>query len=145
MRRLGRTRRVLKWGGLVLSLLIAMLWAASLWTTTWVTTNGNDPHSFLCIVGNGSFVVWRHAPIWATWGSGENMAWFGRPKLVGEQGSESWALILPLWIPLLFAAVPMAWLWWRDRRRFPPGHCQRCGYDLKGNVSGVCSECGQRI
>ena len=28
---------------------------------------------------------------------------------------------------------------WRTRR----GLCPRCGYDLTGNVSGVCPECGQ--
>jgi hypothetical protein len=27
----------------------------------------------------------------------------------------------------------------------PPGHCQRCGYDLTGNVSGRCPECGTPI
>ena len=31
----------------------------------------------------------------------------------------------------------------RERRPFyPPGHCQKCGYNLTGNVSGVCPECG---
>lgn len=25
---------------------------------------------------------------------------------------------------------------------FPPGHCEFCGYDLTGNQSGRCSECG---
>lgn len=30
----------------------------------------------------------------------------------------------------------------RARRAFPPGHCTSCGYDLTGNVSGKCSECG---
>ena len=29
--------------------------------------------------------------------------------------------------------------------RRPPGHCQTCGYDLTGNVSGVCPECGEAI
>ena len=29
----------------------------------------------------------------------------------------------------------------RDRR-YPPGHCLKCGYNLTGNVSGVCPECG---
>jgi len=24
-----------------------------------------------------------------------------------------------------------------------PGHCTKCGYDLTGNVSGICSECGE--
>ncbi len=30
----------------------------------------------------------------------------------------------------------------RDGRWRPPGHCQKCGYDLTGNESGRCSECG---
>ncbi len=33
----------------------------------------------------------------------------------------------------------------RDRRRVPPGHCRRCGYDLTGNKSGVCPECGAAV
>ena len=40
---------------------------------------------------------------------------------------------------LLFA-VPTCVLWWVDRRRIPPGHCQHCGYSLTGNTSGVCPE-----
>jgi len=32
-----------------------------------------------------------------------------------------------------------------DVLRPPDGHCQSCGYDLTGNVSGVCPECGERI
>jgi hypothetical protein len=34
---------------------------------------------------------------------------------------------------------------WSSSRRIPPGHCQKCGYNLTGNVSGVCPECGERI
>ena len=28
---------------------------------------------------------------------------------------------------------------------FPCGQCSNCGYDLTGNVSGVCPECGNRV
>ncbi|UCG15461.1 MAG: hypothetical protein JSV19_09200 [Phycisphaerales bacterium] len=65
-----------------------------------------------------------------------------------------------------FEAVQLTWLWWGVygiiglavnatlvsvvtvlRRRFypihPRGHCQSCGYNLTGNVSGVCPECGE--
>jgi hypothetical protein len=28
---------------------------------------------------------------------------------------------------------------------YPPGSCQNCGYDLTGNESGVCPECGTKI
>lgn len=36
---------------------------------------------------------------------------------------------------------------WRDerrRKRRASGLCLRCGYNLAGNVSGVCPECGER-
>lgn len=48
----------------------------------------------------------------------------------------------PFWLFLIVAALPTAFLFWRDSR-YPPGHCQRCGYDLTGNVSSVCPECGR--
>ena len=51
---------------------------------------------------------------------------------------------LPLWIPFVLTAIPAALLWWRDR--LPPhGNCQNCGYNLTGNISGICSECGTPI
>ena len=31
------------------------------------------------------------------------------------------------------------------RQRYRHGHCQKCGYDLTGNESGVCPECGMAI
>ncbi len=34
---------------------------------------------------------------------------------------------------------------WRRRRRRERGLCLDCGYNLTGNESGVCSECGERI
>ncbi len=52
---------------------------------------------------------------------------------------------LPLWLPLVVVAIPTAILWHRDRRRIPPGHCQQCEYDLTGNESGVCPECGRLV
>ncbi len=33
---------------------------------------------------------------------------------------------------------------WRQRRRMLH-FCEYCGYDLSGNISGVCPECGTRI
>ena len=52
---------------------------------------------------------------------------------------------LPLWFVLAITAIPTAILFYRDRRRIPPGHCQKCGYNLTGNVSGICPECGEPI
>jgi hypothetical protein len=48
---------------------------------------------------------------------------------------------IPLLI-LLLAVPPTALLWYLDRHRRRPGFCRECGYNLTGNVSGRCSECG---
>ena len=50
-----------------------------------------------------------------------------------------------LWLPLVIVASATLLMFWIDRRRIPPGHCRRCGYDLTGNTSGICSECGTMI
>jgi len=44
----------------------------------------------------------------------------------------------------LFAtvAVTTALLWRHDDHRISPGHCNNCNYNLTGNVSGTCPECG---
>ncbi len=56
----------------------------------------------------------------------------------------------PSWFPaLLYGAFPTISLLrfvrrWRKRRRNPTG-CINCDYDLTGNASGVCPECGRAI
>jgi hypothetical protein len=52
---------------------------------------------------------------------------------------------VPLWSLLLIIGAPTCFGVWRNRRRIPPGHCRTCGYNLTGNVSGACPECGERI
>jgi hypothetical protein len=52
--------------------------------------------------------------------------------------------VTPFSLVLLLFAVSTAYLFWRDRR-YPRAHCQSCGYDLTGNTSGVCPECGQAV
>ena len=43
---------------------------------------------------------------------------------------------------LLLALALLYFVWKRPRRAFPPGHCQRCGYDLTGLAEPRCPECG---
>ena len=55
------------------------------------------------------------------------------------------AVLIPFWVPFVVAASLTVFLWRRDRPpRVKPGHCP-CGYDLRGNESGVCSECGIEV
>ncbi|MBP7748089.1 MAG: hypothetical protein KA383_18400 [Phycisphaerae bacterium] len=57
----------------------------------------------------------------------------------------SWSFEIPLWVTFVACAAPTGLMWWRDRLRRRPGFCERCGYDLTGNVSGRCPECGGLI
>jgi rubrerythrin len=41
------------------------------------------------------------------------------------------------------ALIVLSW-WWDRRSKTRFGHCQKCGYNLTGNVSGVCPECGEK-
>ncbi len=49
---------------------------------------------------------------------------------------------IPLWLPFLLVTIPTVWLWYRDRRRPTEGHCPNCHYNMTGNQSGKCPECG---
>ena len=64
------------------------------------------------------------------------------PSVVGSPPRIDWRGYFPLWIPLALVGLMTFALWWRERRPFPPGCCRTCGYDLTGNVSGRCPECG---
>ena len=46
-----------------------------------------------------------------------------------------------LWLPFLALLLPASLLWWLDTRP-RPGFCRRCDYDLTGNTTGRCPECG---
>jgi len=48
---------------------------------------------------------------------------------------------------LAFYLLPLKWLTDVLRRapRTRPGFCARCGYNLTGNTSGVCPECGMKV
>lgn len=53
-------------------------------------------------------------------------------------------LTLPHWfLTLVFTILPAIWLYkWNKHRKLGPNVCQACGYDLMGNETGVCPECG---
>ena len=46
-----------------------------------------------------------------------------------------------------FATVPAAWLFGfsRRQRHRATGRCTACGYNLTGNISGICPECGTPV
>jgi predicted RNA-binding Zn-ribbon protein involved in translation (DUF1610 family) len=57
-------------------------------------------------------------------------------------------LTVPLWLPALLSctgAVLLLIKLRRDHLRAPAVCCTQCGYDLTGNLSGACPECGRRV
>ena len=54
----------------------------------------------------------------------------------------TWYIRVPFWLILILVGIPTAYMWRRERRVLK-GHCQTCGYNLTGNVSGRCPECGE--
>ena len=73
-----------------------------------------------------------------------------RDRSLGREATSQrlfWKATVQLWLLLvLFGAYPVTAFIrgplrrWRRRKR---GLCIRCGYNLEGNVSGVCSDCGE--
>jgi hypothetical protein len=67
------------------------------------------------------------------------------------QGRVAWALTSDSVLVVAFAAMPGFVILrrvlsrHREQRLRAAGRCVKCGYDLTGNVSGVCPECGQTI
>jgi len=56
------------------------------------------------------------------------------------------ALMIPTWLLALLTGLPGCMgsrAFWKRRRK--AGVCRGCGYNLTGNVSGVCPECGEKV
>ena len=148
-----RARRIPKWTGAGLSLLVVLAWILSIWCDAqyratdhtililsggWI---GAVVSSLATAPGNGitdSSLNWHSRPAFRFEGPWNTFHLSGGPS----SGNSVEGLGASLWFLLLLIALPTAWLWHRDRRRIRPGCCRRCGYNLTGNTSGVCSECG---
>jgi hypothetical protein len=137
------TRGILKWTGTVFCLLLVAIGAASFWVCLeWV------PIDHLALgMGNGNFTVVLNStavgasPYFATWSPRSLDAEDIPNVLWPESASSIGACRIPLWIPLAFIAVPTL-VAWRHSRPLRLGFCHNCGYNLTGNTTGRCPECG---
>lgn len=150
-----RFRRFAKWMGTILSALILALWILSIP----IVPNGglqinyfDTPRvwSIYCGAAHWSLLPQLGEPpgFQVSGGTSPRNRWdsFGicLPSHTFRPGALEWYSV-PLWIPFLIAGIPTAILWHRDRRQIPPGHCPPCDYNLTGNTSGVCPECGAAV
>lgn len=67
----------------------------------------------------------------------------------GPDNYRSAYLSIPLWMPyLMLVSIPASrWAKSHHRRIFwtKPNECRKCNYNLTGNVTGICPECGTTI
>jgi len=61
---------------------------------------------------------------------------------LGQSDLPSKQLLIPLGWPSMLAMLVTTLLFWHPLRIAKPGYCLRCGYNLSGNASGRCPECG---
>ncbi len=158
MARLRRRWRILKWAGLVISLLTVITWPMSV-QRRWYYYRDVGSYNIGLELIDGYFGVECYnvnqnpepfGGVESVPSSTDILPWrFEIDNTVLAYGNDGtftvWDVSVPFWMPFLIVASPTTILWWLDRRRIPPGHCQKCGYNLTGNVSGVCPECGEPI
>src|SRR5262245_12350573 len=148
MRMHTRTARVILWSGLGVCVLIAVLWAVSNDEPVVCGRSSSrfwDERNHGLLIGDGTWVVIWHGQVeYIRWGGPffvflEPSTW-GLPS-IGRTPLQA-AIQMPLWAISAIVLIPTILAWRSLRRRPRPGYCI-CGYDLTGNVSGVCPECGE--
>ncbi len=155
VRRLPKLRKVCKWTGLVLSVMLLVVWVGSGWYG--LSCKVLSDRLNITFFQHGQFgVTCQNTPI-----EGFDGVSFGRigdgPRLFrtfqwGEyayttpQGSvidTVRCVYVPLWLPLLICIASTACPWYCDRRLSKPGLCKQCSYDMRGLE--VCPECGVAV
>ncbi len=145
-----RLRRILKRSGLALCIITCIAWGFSVCFPAMRKRpfRGDNYVGAYCGL---VVVVLKHESTWlASMGlpgitSRLGFEWPTLYCRLSGQGGNFFIMLMPFWLLLLLFACPTAWLFFRDRRCPPPGHCKTCGYNLTGNLSGICPECGARI
>lgn len=134
------------WVTACMTLLVASLWLAS--GSCWIYLSDGTRLTVYIAGGVATFEDNRGTGMRAT-----NVAYGAKPFGMFDR---QWPSFRPfhLWfrdrnstsVPLSVISgaffVPWLVLFVTTRKRIPPGHCKRCGYNLTGNTSGTCPECG---
>ena len=146
-RQCSRIRRLLKWVGVGFVALTVAVGAASFPRGLGYVQQSFDVRVVKGIVYVDSPSRLANAGYSPGWHAFGDMAFPGPgliPSFLRWPTAHSNGVEVPLGPVVLILAVATGLLFWTDRRA-PKGHCQSCGYNLTGNTSGVCPECGTPI
>lgn len=138
-----RKWRLVKWAGTSLFLAMSLCWLVT--SACDVTYHLVRPARIItisfdrgCIQINSTQLA---SSLRSTWEVRLHRIEFARLHWVPRSASAGpdWMMRIPFGLPLLLLAALLTVVWRHCRDR---GGCVGCGYDLTGNVSGVCPECG---
>ncbi len=134
-----RLRTFTLWTGTLLCVLIAAAFVVSAWW--WVDVLIPTPYGPSAYLRAGSIIVVldeaAYSGVYVERDSWDLQRWNGWDR--GARFVE-----LPLYALFAAVALPTLLVWRFWPKPIKPGHC-RCGYDLRGNVSGKCPECGKAV
>ncbi len=138
-----RKRRSVKWVGVAACAFLLCVWIGTLWSAF-----GYQAKTVAVDLSVGCFEVSvfpKGTPTQGWFAAWQPYEAYWLPRLIHGRfkTSRTTHLFVPLWIPLLLVGTATI-LAFRHDRRFAPGHCQTCGYDLRGEFSTGCPECGWR-
>ncbi len=144
MLRLPQKRGTVKWVGVAACALLFCGWIGTFWLAFGYQTSTVSIDLMLGCFNTSLYPAGLPTHGWFAASMPYEVYWL--PKLIHGRysGVRTTHLFVPLWMPLL-AVGSATILCWRRDRRYPPGHCQKCGYDLTGNTSGACPECGVAV
>lgn len=138
--------------GLLACVFVGSLWLTSCWWNfgPWYGRSQGISQGIILDSGlisiNARGLEFHYANGWA-W-----VADFHQPQMVwllgwicAPYGTGGFVVVIPLWHVLCLYLGATLVTYFRHRGLRVPGHCPQCNYNLTGNTSGSCPECGAEV
>lgn len=128
---------------IIVACVVVLAWCCWMWyaaTYTWCFRAGTFSNAL-----RGEVLTFRYED-WSKKLEIQPSVWIKRGMMfylpTVRSGESKIEAELPIWLIALLAVAGIVLA--ARRKKTPAGHCL-CGYDLTGNVSGICPECGCTI